>query len=356
MASSLATTSPRYFYQPPLADKSNERKESFSSSVSNKSIENPLLGRDPPPLQTETAPPQHNAPPFSFGAASSANDSSAGTSVFESDGVMGLRHRRRQPGLLPTGADNKENRSLALMRGGGGGGGGGGVGVRHASPSLASGLPPPPRASYSLGTGMDHVSTNLDQHYHASRGVQSTPMAGASSRATPHTPSVVTENSLVPSTSNCWVLVFGYATNEQYEELLQRFSSFGQVLDHRGLCQPGQSNWIAIQYANELEAKKALCHSTVKLSSNIYCCVQPLADDDPILLHKYPSTLAGSNGLWSTGTTTDVSSAALGGLTENDILLKGRIQTQREENICTRMLRWVLGVPAYDDGEEEESS
>ena len=134
-------------------------------------------------------------------------------------------------------------------------------------------------------------------------------------------------------------------------------------MDHCGLCRPGHSNWIAIQYASELEAKKALCHSVIELSNDIYCGVKPLADDDAIQLHRKnnPHIQNGAD-LWGqrqneNGTKPAPLKSAEGeterypkaGLTENDILLVTRDGPQRREsNLCDRLVRWLLGIPQYD--------
>ena len=113
----FATATPNLFHKDQAP---KERKESFSSSVSNKSLENPLLSRDQPKLVMET-PTHGSAFASSFGKSNDIN---------EQDGL-----RRRRGGLVRFDdgtASNKENSSL----------------FRSSSPAPR----PPPRASYSLGT------------------------------------------------------------------------------------------------------------------------------------------------------------------------------------------------------------
>ncbi|KAL7578075.1 hypothetical protein ACA910_015009 [Epithemia clementina (nom. ined.)] len=377
-----ATSASNYFFSsPPLTERLNERKDSTASSVSNKSIENPLLGRDPPTLQV------------AHKDSTTTTTATATATTAGSDG--NLRHRRRPTTGGVKFRDDKENFQ------------------RLAGGSLENGLckprsnnalmPPPPRASTSLGTaneGLPSFSSSLSSSsssfgYHhqrpSSQGVTNSsattplPMLLANHPHHP-APSPIASGYSRHTNNNCWILVFGYATSEQYQELLDLFSRFGHVLDHCGYCQPGRSNWIAIQYANELEAKKALCHSTtVKLNSNIFCGVQPLDDDDEILLHRkhsfnqslfepqpqqqqqfgggggvdFWSPAGAESGFFNTTKTTTPTLTTTGqfrhpsGLTEEDILLRGRRSSStgpksRRSNICDRLLRLILGIPEYD--------
>ena len=196
---------------------------------------------------------------------------------------------------------------------------------------------------------------------------QSSPLTGSSIANRPplfaSTPqSTSKELSLtVPSTTNCWVMVYGYTTEDQFEMIKQRFASYGRVLQYKGMCHPGHSNWLAIQYANELEAKKATCDNTVRIDSNIFVGVKLLDDNDPIVLHKQPrkngdvwtgfgDSLA-ENGPESAASASKANVTVVApGLTEKDILVQGTpvFFNDRNENICMRMLRWFLGAPPAD--------
>ena len=366
-----------FYFNEPLSERLNERQDSTASSVSNKSVENPLLGRNPQSLINATTI-----------TTTTTRDAATTTTVASHE--ANLRQRRR-PTTGVTFLDDKENHNFPSNS----------KPVQQSSGMMT----PPPLASVSLGTAMEgtfglgssymprtatymgvrdriclpsfskiilvQLSSSLlsfssslflylaDENcffLQSATTVEAT--TNAKSQQAASFPSK--ERNLGSSKSNCWVLVFGYATAEQYQELLERFSRHGHVVDHCGLCQPGLSNWIAIQYANELEAKKALCHSPVKLSNNIYCGVKPLSDDDAILLHNKNSVLLDNGGdLWGQGgsaldTNGQDSFAATQhrpprALTENDILLSGQDKpTNRDSNICNRLLRWILGIPQYD--------
>lgn len=152
---------------------------------------------------------------------------------------------------------------------------------------------------------------------------------------------------LLPSTTGCWVCVYGYATEAQYQEILRRFSAYGQVINHRGSCQPTRSNWIAIQYATRLQAVKALCHRDVQLSDGIFCGVFALADNDPKVL--LPS---GQAGLWGTENGVDKGVVTSNGgppvdvtLDEKDILLaKDSPRARQRTSLCKRLLLWLLSI------------
>jgi hypothetical protein len=106
---------------------------------------------------------------------------------------------------------------------------------------------------------------------------------------------------LVPS-SPAWVLIYGYSTRAQYDQLLQLAAEWGQILDTRGSCVPGRSNWLAVQYETELQAEKAACHQHFELQcpeggGRIFCGVKRLPDSDPLLLQS--SALMDEGGsLW----------------------------------------------------------
>ena len=160
----------------------------------------------------------------------------------------------------------------------------------------------------------------------------------------------------MPSTTGCWVLVYGYASVSQYDEILRRFANYGHILDHRGSCQPGRSNWIALQYESRLQAEKALCHQHVQLTEGIYCGVKRLDDKDPILLQAAENALS---DLWTKSISSAGGNALLpqkpdmnggrvnGGLEEKDILLTYETPTklrERRRSLCERLVRWVLSV------------
>lgn len=51
-----------------------------------------------------------------------------------------------------------------------------------------------------------------------------------------------------------WVVVYGFTTPAQYESIMRRFDSFGNIVSHRS----GRSNWVALEYESLLQTEKAL--------------------------------------------------------------------------------------------------
>jgi hypothetical protein len=149
-------------------------------------------------------------------------------------------------------------------------------------------------------------------------------------------------------------MVFGFSTTEQYEQVLHYFRQLGHILDQRGSGGGVRnSNWVALQFESRLQAEKALCHSTVQLSSHIFVGVKRLDDADPILLQ---ASSGGLKDLWGDGGSSTVKrnllTAAEGGLTEKDILLGRKdddpkaLATIRQRSICQRFLCWVFLLEA----------
>jgi len=149
-----------------------------------------------------------------------------------------------------------------------------------------------------------------------------------------------------------WVLVYGYSTAAQYDEILRVFGQFGVMVQHKGSCAPGRTNWVAVQYASRLEAEKALCHQHLPLADGVFCGVKKLDGNDPILLHTADTALS---TLWSRNSGVPESkgtssNARVGILEEKDVLL----ETDREQGdgnlpprtigICERFARWVLAI------------
>ena len=121
-----------------------------------------------------------------------------------------------------------------------------------------------------------------------------------------------------PLDDTCWVLVYGYTTEYQAQELLDMFHTIGHVIqvnhrhdDHQSHYQQQQQqqqpqqhqkhdgfhatqygnsirNWMAIQYQSPLEAEKALCHSPIILSNHVICGVVRLTPELRQLLQHQP--------------------------------------------------------------------
>lgn len=66
-----------------------------------------------------------------------------------------------------------------------------------------------------------------------------------------------------------WVLVFGYTSSTQFEQIINRFESFGRVTARRGICRPGTTNWVAFQYETIFQAEKALCQHGCLLTDGV---------------------------------------------------------------------------------------
>jgi hypothetical protein len=220
----------------------------------------------------------------------------------------------------------------------------GGLRQRRTEASAAA----PPKASFSLETGVDVVS--VVQHLKSEQP-----------------PAVHQQWSPLHSTTGCWVLVYGYATSDHYDEIRRRFSEYGHVLSHRGSCQPGQSNWIALQYESRLQSEKALCHQHVQLADGIFCGVKRLDDTDPILLQSSLSRLWSqkADDIYLSTTSTSTASASLkpkangvngyhgapekitmnGSIEEKDILLYPETREYpRNKSLCEKLLRWLLSI------------
>lgn len=173
---------------------------------------------------------------------------------------------------------------------------------------------------------------------------------GSGSVTSPTTASSDSSIFLPSATSGLWVCVYGYATRDQYNEILRRFSQYGHIVTHKGSCQPGTTNWIAIQYESRLQAEKALCHRNLQLNDGIFCGVFRLEDNDPKVLQTTSSLWMPPrfSALLTNGVSNhEKSGSDHEGLSERDILLvheKEDDRDDRERSVCLRFVRWLLGV------------
>lgn len=145
-------------------------------------------------------------------------------------------------------------------------------------------------------------------------------------------------------------MVYGFSTTEQYEQVLERFRPHGHILDQRGSSgEARNSNWVALQFESRLQAEKAICHSTVQLSSHIFVGVKRLDDADPILSQASSGSL---QELWGNSSSTSGAKRNLltseGGLKEIDILLCHKDDDPvaaakiHQRSLCQRFLLWVF--------------
>ena len=256
--------------------------------------------------------------------------------------------------------------------------------------------PPPPRSSLSLQTFVDthhlpkafspskengHVHTNKQYHHHSFPST-TTAATAATTGASSSTAVSSSPSPKVPAVTNApaamgggggWVMVYGFTTLEQYEEVVRRFHSIGTVLQHKGGWMSGQSNWVAFQYASSLEVGKALGQTHCRLETapggsgpGIYCGVKQLQPDDPILLwqpHQHSSPppiqpqrqqqLPSLFGTFNHPNGPSVATKAYG-LTEKDILLNHPANVARaylydddgkpKRGCCLQMLCWILNI------------
>eukprot|EP00545_Synedropsis_sp_CCMP1620_P001168 CAMPEP_0119006124 /NCGR_PEP_ID=MMETSP1176-20130426/2123_1 /TAXON_ID=265551 /ORGANISM="Synedropsis recta cf, Strain CCMP1620" /LENGTH=291 /DNA_ID=CAMNT_0006958011 /DNA_START=57 /DNA_END=932 /DNA_ORIENTATION=- len=134
-----------------------------------------------------------------------------------------------------------------------------------------------------------------------------------------------------------WVLVYGFSSKSQYEEVLCRFDSFGKVVSKRG----GQLNWVALHYESNLEAEKARCQQTCILSDG---CVVGVSRMDQKLSQSLdwdatPASVEVSHG--------GVPPTAKSGMDEDDVLRKGKAYGNgKNGSVCEKMLAFVFG---WDD-------
>jgi hypothetical protein len=245
-------------------------------------------------------------------------------------------------------------------------------GLRHRRPEKnSSGFIAPPRASVdSLGAGLDSL-----KQVGSSSSTALTVATTATTTSPTAQPLTLVSSHHIPSprrtsTPGCWVLVYGYTSQAQYDEILRRFSSFGHVLDHHGSYALGQSNWIAIRYESRLEAEKALCHQHMRLVDDIFCGVKRLQDNDPILLqaqgsldslwnsqNKKDAVRGGddkrfaapdSQGWGTTSSLPRVVNANTNSLEEREILLSPNHPAvsagRRRRGVCEEMARWIFAI------------
>ena len=87
--------------------------------------------------------------------------------------------------------------------------------------------------------------------------------------------------------ASCWVLIYGFTTEAQYNDMLQLFSAFGQIVERRGLLTNGPFHWAVLRFKHPTHVLAALLHDQQGFMSSdghwIVCGVRRLTNDDPIL-------------------------------------------------------------------------
>lgn len=349
---------------------SHDKKNSESNRM-----ENPLLSnaKQTPPSQPVQSDPLQPSP-----------FESSMLSITQS---VGIRHRHRKPlettlSEVTTEATQSQSLSHRDKLNGNGNGNGSSKLPITLDPNRA--LPPPPRASLSWGDAVGMAVMCEEESNNAINAqkqiprtqddpTQTTATAPLNQRS--HTYSFhnlpnttiseqtsSTTNSLHNPTlnSNCWILVFGYQSNSQRQQVLGYFTKIaGRVLEQR----TGMHGSMAVRFESALHACKCPSHFT--LPDGTVCGAVPLADTDPRLTffsHEQPllrnTTLSQKNELSLTsknyehtirnddgiGTTTTAAKE----ITEEDVLLISPIRLQpkwiQRRSLCEQIWRWILAV------------
>jgi hypothetical protein len=235
---------------------------------------------------------------------------------------------------------------------------------------------------------LNHASsTSSNGHSNNNSGILHPPstLAGTNSIQPPNGVASSLSTSIVPyhylDEDNAWVLVYGFSTQSQKEELVRLFDSFGRVI-HRHGGVTASSNWIALQYQSRLEAEKALSHRPIELVGPVFCGVERLtpqkrqslfhasaaatttATAETTAVIEYPALMNGSASERTSTTpvlftqmvpvTTGTSNSnnngfasSSGGLEEKDILLYGdeseQLRRAGQKSICEELLGWWFG-------------
>eukprot|EP00981_Chlorochromonas_danica_P007977 scaffold1931_cov215-Ochromonas_danica.AAC.33 len=69
-----------------------------------------------------------------------------------------------------------------------------------------------------------------------------------------------------------WIMVFGFDTTQSPSNILQRFQTFGEIVQHR----LGAGNWLFIRYYSPVQAERAACQHMTYLSSTSMAGVQQM--------------------------------------------------------------------------------
>ena len=141
-------------------------------------------------------------------------------------------------------------------------------------------------------------------------------------------------------------MVYGILNEEHSVLCKDYFEKLGKTVATRGAFVPQRQNWIAFQYESPLVAEKARLQGRVELSPGLFCGVQALDDNDPVLMQNNSGRL---KDLWGE-TNGSVKRTALlqsdGGLSENDLYLGKTNDSDlpRKRNCLERLVCWVLQI------------
>lgn len=171
---------------------------------------------------------------------------------------------------------------------------------------------------------------------------------GFSSEATFET-SAQSVPQLVNDSLERWVVVYGYASEVQYNSILRRFQSFGKIVSHRGSCRPGKSNWIALQYETSLQAQKALSQQNCLLMDGVLVGVTGLTPSLKQSLEWNPTASLSSLPQVASNLNNDKFQTGDVIINEEDILVlsppnkKQSSITGGKGTVCDRFMSWWFG-------------
>merc|ERR1712060_746561 len=83
-----------------------------------------------------------------------------------------------------------------------------------------------------------------------------------------------------PSEQN-WVIVSGFPPHQYYSSIMNRFQTYGVILDK--FLGP---NWACICYELHLQAEKAVCQNWALHENEIFICVRKLRPNEVHLLRR----------------------------------------------------------------------
>lgn len=128
-----------------------------------------------------------------------------------------------------------------------------------------------------------------------------------------------------------WVLVYGFSSKTQYDEVIHRFESFGRIISQRS----SGSNWVSLRYESYLEAEKALCQQTCILSEGAVMGVSRMDA-------KLSQTLG-----WDTTPTEVHTTVASKGMTsvlgEDDVLMSAKRDNEAKSSVCEKLMAFIFG-------------
>ena len=143
-----------------------------------------------------------------------------------------------------------------------------------------------------------------------------------------------------------WVVVYGYTNESQYQAILHHFQTLGKVVSHRGSS--ARSNWIALEYASEIQATKALCQQNRLVMDGILIGVCSLTLSLKQSLDWNPTASMSLSSLPNVASRLDTKFET-DAMKEEDILLMASSEKNQsladgsKRSVCERFLSWWFG-------------